>query len=177
MIRTTFIFVLGSLAAFGCANATQPFAGAPATRLTPAPVVTADINTKMDKWQTVVYANRRPGADVIFYGIADWRDAIAQAKAAGAKQVSLIFVFDGPAMVLTLNDAAFNRVMGTTTGNPWKSLVTDLQKSGVDTEVCGARMKELGVGNADLLPAVKVDNDGWLRVMDLQSKGYTLFQT
>ena len=177
MIRTTFIFVLGSLTAFGCANTTQPFAGAPATRLTPAPVVTADINTKMDKWQTVVYANRRPGADVIFYGIADWRDAIAQAKAAGAKQVSLIFVFDGPAMVLTLNDAAFNRVMGTTTGNPWKSLVTDLQKSGADTEACGARMKELGVGNTDLLPAVKVDNDGWLRVMDLQSKGYTLFQT
>jgi intracellular sulfur oxidation DsrE/DsrF family protein len=86
-------------------------------------------------------------------------------------------VFDGPAMVLALNDAAFNRVMGTTTGNPWKSLVTDLQKSGADTEACGARMKELGVGNADLLPAVKVDNDGWLRVMDLQSKGYTLFQT
>jgi len=56
-------------------------------------------------------------------------------------------------------------------------LVTDLQKSGADTEVCGGRMKELGVGNADLLPAVKVDNDGWLRVMDLQSKGYTLFQT
>lgn len=55
-----------------------------------------------------------------FYGIADWRDAIAQAKAAGAKQVSLIFVFDGPALVLALNDAAFNRVMGTTTGNPWK---------------------------------------------------------
>jgi hypothetical protein len=85
MIRTTFIFVLGSLAAFGCANTTQPFAGAPATRLTPAPAVTADINTKMDKWQTVVYANRRPGADVIFYGIADWRDAVAQAKAAGRK--------------------------------------------------------------------------------------------
>ena len=63
------------------------------------------------------------------------------------------------------------------TGNPWKSLVSDLQKSGADTEVCGGRMKELGVGNADLLPSVKVDTDGWLRVMELQSKGYTLFQT
>ena len=106
MIRNTCITVISSFAAISCASATQPFAGAPATRLTPAPVITADINSKMDKWQTVVYANRRPGADVIFYGIADWRDAIAQAKAAGAKQVSLIFVFDGPALVLALNDAA-----------------------------------------------------------------------
>ena len=86
-------------------------------------------------------------------------------------------MFDGPALVLALNDAAFNRVMGTTTGNPWKSLVSDLQKSGADIEVCGGRMKDLGVGNADLLPSVKVDTDGWLRVMELQSKGYTLFQT
>ena len=177
MIRTTCITVVSSIAAISCASATQPFAGAPATRLTPAPAITADMNTKMDKWQTVVYANRRPGADVIFYGIADWRDAIAQAKAGGAKQVSLIIVFDGPAWVLALNDAAFNRVMGTTTGNPWKSLVGDLQKSGADIEVCGGRMKDLGVGNADLLPSVKVDTDGWLRVMELQSKGYTLFQT
>jgi len=177
MLRTTLITVISALVAVSCASPTQPFAGAPASRLTPAPQIKADINAKMDKWQTVIYANRRPGADVIFYGVADWRDAIAQAKNDGTKQVSLIFVFDGPALVLALNDAAFNRVMGTTTGNPWKSLLMDLQKSGAETEVCGGRMKELGVGNADLLPAVKVDNDGWLRVMELQSKGYTLFQT
>ncbi|MCE9619118.1 MAG: DsrE family protein [Planctomycetes bacterium] len=177
MLRTLLLPILVSCAAAGCAASTQPFAGAPASRLTPAPAVQPDINSKVDKWQTVVYANRRPSADVVFYGLADWRDAITSAKTAGATQTSLIFVFDGPALVVSLNDAAFNRVMGSKNGNPWKSLVTDLQKSGAQIEACGGRMKELGVGNADLLPGVKVDNDGWLRVMDLQSKGYALFQT
>ena len=48
---------------------------------------------------------------------------------------------------------------------------------GASVESCGTRMKELGVGNADLLPGVKVDSDGWTRVLELQSKGFSLFQS
>lgn len=125
----------------------------------------------------MVYANRRPNADVVFYGLANWRDATASAQAAGSKEVSMVFVFDGPSLPLMLNDAAFDRVMGTHGGNPWKSLIADLQKGGASVECCGNRMQELGVGNADLLPGVKVDSDGWSRVLELQSKGYGLFQT
>ena len=176
-MRTICLLLGIGLSAFGCATSTGPFAATAVTKSSPAPAVKADIDAKVSSWKTVVYANRRPNADVIFYGLADWRDAMDAAKAAGAKDLSLVFVFDGPALPLMLNDAAFDRVMGTSGGNPWKSLIADLQKSGAGVEACGTRMGELGVGNADLLPGVKVDNDGWTRVIELQSKGYSLFQT
>gem|GEM_PF-2262080 len=166
-----------SLLAFACSNATQPFAFTPAKRLDPAPTLKADVEAKVTQWRTVVYANRRPTADVVFYGLADWRDASIAARAAGATEVAMVFVFDGPALPIVLNDAAYDRVMGTKAGNPWKSLIADLQKGGASIESCGTRMKEFGVGNADLLPGVKVDNDGWTRVLELQAKGFGLFQT
>jgi intracellular sulfur oxidation DsrE/DsrF family protein len=162
--------------AFGCASSSGPFAATPAATMSPAPALKADIEPQVASWKTVVYANRRPTADMVFYGLADWRDATDAAKAAGAKEISLIVVFDGPALPLTLGDAAYDRVMGTKAGNPWKSLVADLQKAGAGVEACGTRMKELGVGNTDLLPGVKVDSDGWTRVVELHSKGYTVFQ-
>ncbi len=163
--------------ACGCATSTGPFAAVPVTSVTPKPAVKADIEAKVGNWKTVVYANRRPTADVIYYGLADWRDATLAAKAAGSQEISMVFVFDGPALPLMLNDSAYDRVMGTKAGNPWKSLIADLQKGGASIEACGSRMSELGVGNADLLPGVKVDNDGWTRVLELQAKGYGLFQT
>lgn len=159
-----------------CSNASQPFAFAPVRRLDPPPAVKADVEAKVTTWRTVVYANRRPTGDVVYYGLADWRDASIAARAAGATEVSMVFVFDGPALPLVLNDAAYDRAMGTSNGNPWKSLIADLQKGGGSVECCGTRMKEFGVGNADLLPGVKVDNDGWTRVLELQSKGFSLFQ-
>ena len=174
-MRTNLALAATCLLAAGCSNATQPFAFVPARRADPAPAVKADIEAKATQWRTVVY--RRPPADVVFYGLADWRDASIAARAAGATEVAMVFVFDGPALPLVLNDAAYDRVMGTSAGNPWKSLVADLQKGGASIECCGERMKELGVGNGDLLPGVKVDNDGWTRVLELQSKGFGLFQT
>lgn len=176
-MRTTCLLLAIGLGAFGCATSSGPFAATAASRPSATPALKADVDSKVSSWKTVVYANRRPNADVVFYGLADWRDAMDAAKASGAKDISLVVVFDGPALPLALNDAAFDRVMGTTGGNPWKSLVADLQKSGAGVEACGTRMGELGVGNADLLPGVKVDADGWTRVIELQSKGFSLFQT
>lgn len=165
-----------ALFASGCATSSGPFAATPAATVSPAPAVKADVESQVNSWKTVVYANRRPTADMVFYGVADWRDATDAAKAAGAKEISLIFVFDGPSLPMTLGDAAYDRVMGTKAGNPWKSLIADLQKSGGSVECCGVRLKELGAGNADLLPGVKVDADGWTRVVELQGKGYSVFQ-
>jgi intracellular sulfur oxidation DsrE/DsrF family protein len=175
-MRTTLMLGATALLASACATSSGPFAATPAATVSPAPAVKADIEPQVSAWKTVVYANRRPTADMVFYGLADWRDATEAAKAAGAKEISLIFVFDGPTLPVTLGDAAYDRVMGTKAGNPWKSLVADLQKAGGAVEACGTRMKELGVGNADLLPGVKVDADGWTRVVDLHGKGYTVFQ-
>jgi intracellular sulfur oxidation DsrE/DsrF family protein len=176
-MRSTCLLLAAGLSAFGCATSSGPFAATAASKPSPAPSLKADVEPKVASWKTVVYVNRRPNADMVFYGLADWRDAMEAAKAAGAKDISLVFVFDGPSLPLMLNDAAFDRVMGTRGGNPWKSLVSDLQKAGAGVEACGTRMGELGVGNADLLPGVKVDSDGWTRVIELQSKGFSLFQT
>jgi intracellular sulfur oxidation DsrE/DsrF family protein len=175
MARFTPLAALALLAS-ACATSSGPFAAAPASTVSPAPAVKADIEPQLAAWKTVVYANRRPTADMVFYGLADWRDATEAARTAGAKEISLIVVFDGPALPMTLGDAAYDRVMGTKAGNPWKSLVADLQKSGAAVETCGTRMKELGVGNVDLLPGVKVDADGWTRVVELHGKGYAVFQ-
>jgi intracellular sulfur oxidation DsrE/DsrF family protein len=176
-MRLTCLLAGLSIVAVGCSNASQPFAFAPARTVSPAPEVKADVSAKVQNWRTVVYANRRPTGDMVFYGLADWRDATLAANEAGATEVRMVFVFDGPALPMVLNDAAYDRVLGTNGGNPWKSLVADLQKGGASVESCGTRMKELGVGNADLLPGVKVDSDGWTRVLELQSKGFSLFQS
>ena len=80
-MRTMPVIAATCLLAFGCSNATQPFAFVPAKRLDPAPAVKADIEAKVPQWKTVVYANRRPSADVVFYGLADWRDASVAARA------------------------------------------------------------------------------------------------
>ena len=175
-MRLTCILAGTALLALGCNNASQPFAYAPARTVSPAPEVKPDVNARVPSWKTVVYANRRPTGDMVFSGLADWRDANVAAKDAGATEISMVFVFDGPALPMVLNDAAYDRVLGTNAGNPWKSLIADLQKGGASVESCGSRMKELGVGNADLLPGVKVDNDGWTRVLELQAKGFSLFQ-
>lgn len=175
-MRISSLIAVLALVASGCAGSSGPFAAKPVSTLSPAPALKADIEPKVQSWKTVVYANRRPTADMVFYGIADWRDASDAARASGAGEVSLIFVFDGPAIPMTLGDAAYDRVMGTKAGNPWKSLVAELQKAGGGVEACGVRLRELGVGNADLLPGVKVDADGWTRVVELHGKGYTVFQ-
>ncbi len=175
-MRPTALLLAAALCA-ACSNATQPFAMTPVRRADPAPAVKPDVDAKVMNWRTVVYANRRPTGDAVYYGLADWRDATIAARAAGATEVAMVFVFDGPALPLVLNDAAYDRAMGTSKGNPWKGLIADLQKGGASIECCGVRMKEFGVGNADLLPGVKVDNDGWTRVIELQSKGFSLFQS
>jgi nucleotide-binding universal stress UspA family protein len=94
-MRTTCLLLGIGLSAFGCATSTGPFAATAVTKSSPAPAVKADIDAKVSSWKTVVYANRRPNADVIFYGLADWRDAIDGAKTAGAK--ATVHVLDGDA--------------------------------------------------------------------------------
>jgi intracellular sulfur oxidation DsrE/DsrF family protein len=93
--------------------------------------------------------------------IADW-----MAKA------QVIAVFHTNAGHVTLNDDAYNAERNIATGNPYKGLVADLMKRGVQIELCGATARVHNWGNADLLPGVKVNTDAMARTTQLVQKGF-----
>src|SRR5260370_3974917 len=84
--------------------------------------------------------------------IADWH-----AKA------QVIAVFHTNAGHVTLNDSAYNAERNVATGNPYKKLVADLMKRGVQIELCGATAAVHKWGNADVFSSVKIKTDSMAR--------------
>ncbi|HHF7344892.1 TPA: DsrE family protein [Legionella feeleii] len=93
--------------------------------------------------------------------ISDW----------GAKS-QVIAVFHTNAGHVTLNDNAYNTDRNIVAGNPYKALVAQLIKSGVQIELCGATAKAHNWGNADLLPNIKVTTDAMARTIQLVQQGF-----
>src|SRR5260370_14005299 len=93
--------------------------------------------------------------------IADWN-----AKA------QLIAVFHTNAGHVTLNDKAYNTERNVATGNPYRDLVSDLMKRGVDFELCGATAKVHHWGNEDVLPGIKINTDAMARITQLVQEGF-----
>ena len=93
--------------------------------------------------------------------IADWN-----AKA------QVVAVFHTNAGHVTLHDSAYNADRNVATGNPYRELVADLMKRGVQIELCGATAKAHKWGNADLLPLVKVNTDAMSRTTQLVQEGF-----
>jgi len=93
--------------------------------------------------------------------IADWK----------AKS-QVIAVFHTNAGHVTLNDTADNTYRNITTGNPYKGLIADLMKRGVQIELCGATAKAHGWVNTDLLPGVRVNTDAMARTTQLVQEGF-----
>jgi intracellular sulfur oxidation DsrE/DsrF family protein len=93
--------------------------------------------------------------------VADW-NARAQ----------IFAVFHTNAGHVTLNDEAYNAERMVATGNPYKGLVADLMKRGVQIELCGATAKVHKWGTADLLPGVKVNTDAMARMTQLVQEGF-----
>jgi intracellular sulfur oxidation DsrE/DsrF family protein len=93
--------------------------------------------------------------------IADWN-----AKA------QVIAVFHTNAGHVTLHDIAYNAERNVATGNPYKGLVADLMKHGVQIELCGATAKAHKWGNSDLLPGIKVNTDAMARTTQLVQEGF-----
>ena len=79
----------------------------------------------------------------------------------------VIAVFHTNAGHVTLHDNSYNADRNIATGNPYRELVQDLMKRGVQIELCGATAKAHGWGNADLLPGVKVNTDAMARTTQL----------
>ena len=93
--------------------------------------------------------------------VADWK----------AKN-QIIAVFHTRAGHVTLNDNSYNTDRMVATGNPYKELVADLMKRGVQIELCGATAAVHHWGNADLLPGIKVNTDAMARMSQLAQEGF-----
>jgi intracellular sulfur oxidation DsrE/DsrF family protein len=84
----------------------------------------------------------------------------------------IVTVFHTNAGHATLHDMAYNGDRNITTGNPYKDLISDLQKRGVKVELCGATAKAHGWGNEDLLRDIRVNTDAMARTTQLVQQGY-----
>ena len=93
--------------------------------------------------------------------IADWH-----------AESEVIAVFHTNAGHVTLHDMAYNADRNIATGNPYRDLIGDLQKRGVQIELCGATAKAHHWGNADLLPEIKVNTDAMARTTQLVQQGF-----
>ncbi len=84
----------------------------------------------------------------------------------------VIAVFHTNAGHVTLHDSAYNADRNIATGNPYKDLIAELQRRGVRIELCGATARAHNWGNADLLPAIKVNTDAMARTTQLVQEGF-----
>ena len=60
------------------------------------------------------------------------------------------------------------------TGNPYKDVISDLQKRGVRVELCGTTAKVHGWRNEDLLANIKVNTDAQARTTQLVQQGFVM---
>ena len=88
----------------------------------------------------------------------------------------IIGVFHGDAAYMTLNDEAYNGYRKAITGNPYKGLLAELLKQGVQIEECVVSMKNHAWRTEDLLPGVKVNAGAVGRLIQLTQEGYVQIQ-
>ena len=98
---------------------------------------------------------------LITQNIADWN-----AKA------QVIAIFHTNAGHVTLHDDAYNIERKVAIGNPYKQLLADLMKKGVEVELCGATATVHNWGNDDLLVGVKVNTNAMARMSELAQEGF-----
>ncbi len=88
----------------------------------------------------------------------------------------IIAVFYSLAGYMLLDDAAYNKARRSDKGNPYKETIAALQKEGVEFEECGETARTNGWANSDLLPGVKVNSGGNLRLVQLVQDGFVMLQ-
>jgi intracellular sulfur oxidation DsrE/DsrF family protein len=84
----------------------------------------------------------------------------------------IIAVFHTNAGHVTLNNQAYDAERNVATGNPYRALVAELQRRGVQIELCGATARIHKWGNADVLPGIKINTDAMARMTQLVQAGF-----
>ena len=88
----------------------------------------------------------------------------------------IVAVFHGDAGYMLLNDETYNALRKTKMGNPYKGMVENLIKQGVQIEECAVTMKGNKWSNENLLLGVKVNTGADGRIIQLVQEGYVMIQ-
>jgi uncharacterized protein len=99
---------------------------------------------------------------------------ITQKYKAKQTPLQIIAVFYSMGGYMLLNDAAYNKARRAEKGNPYKEQIAALQKEGVEFEECGDTARTNGWVNSDLLPGIKVNSGGNLRLVQLVQDGFVM---
>lgn len=91
-------------------------------------------------------------------------------------QSSLIAIFHGDIGYMLLSDESYNRARHTNRGNPYKTMIKQLQAKGVQFEECGQTAHAKGWGNADFMSGIRVNTSANLRIVQLVQQGYIQIQ-
>lgn len=84
----------------------------------------------------------------------------------------VIAVFHTNAGHVTLNDDAYNTDRKVAIRNPYRQLLVELMKNGVEVELCGATAAVHNWGNDDLLAGIKVNTNAMARMSELAQQGF-----
>ena len=152
-----------------------PVMPATAAEPTPPAVLQIDIPFAAKEAKIVFNMSQPTFAGDQSIGLAHMKLVVQRFKAEKTP-LELVAVFHGTAGYMLLGDAAYNKTRRTERGNPFKDLVADLQREGVQFEECGQTAKTNGWVNADLLPGVKVNAGANLRIVQLVQSGFVQMQ-
>ncbi len=156
-------FALG-LAIGGAAFAVSAQSGAKASLHIDVPVVLKEAKVVFDM-DHLSFEGETPT------GLAYMRRMTALFAAQGTRW-QVITIFHGPAGYMMPNDAAYNRVKKSTQGNPYRQIIEQLQKAGVQFEECGETAHLNGWVNTDFLPTVMVTTSAESRLVQLAQTGF-----
>lgn len=161
------LLALCAVPACGVALAQSPAAPAEQTALH------IDVPTKLDKANVVIDVGHLVfNGDTPFF-LGDLKLLASDLHQWGANG-EVVAIFHGDAAYLVLNDGAYDANRHVTTGNRFKSAMSELMAMGVHIELCGATAAANHWTQADLLPGVKVNLNAMVRLTQLEQQGYTL---
>jgi intracellular sulfur oxidation DsrE/DsrF family protein len=138
-------------------------------------VIQVDIPVSLEKANVVFNMDHLAFAGDMPVGIKYMHLLANRFKEVGTKG-RIIGIFHGDAAYMTLNDKAYNAYRNVSTGNPYKELIAELIKQGVQIEECAVSMKSHNWVNEDLLPRVKVNTGAVIRLIQLAQEGYAQIQ-
>lgn len=148
---------------------------APPVRAQDAATIHIDVPVMLKHAKVVFNMDHAAFAGDTPVGLTHMRLMVQRFKKIGTDW-KIVAVFHGEAGYMLLNDAKYDAVRKTKTGNPYKALIKNLADQGVAIEECAVTMKGHGWTNADLLPMVKVNAGADGRIIELVQQGYVMLQ-
>jgi len=147
----------------------------PSAQTAPPPALRIDIPVVLKEAKVVFNMDHLAFAGELPIGLG-YMKVMSTEFAAAKVPWSITSIFHGAAGYMMLNDAAYDRVRKTATGNPYKDMVAQLQAAGVRFEECGQTARDNGWVNADLLPGVLVNSGANFRIVQLVQDGFVQIQ-